>query len=88
MEYTIKVNGKYFKEYIYATKENLHRYAGNTQNGCLVYDGDIVDLILTEDVQYTTTKRNLAEKVRLIYGIDKFKDCTIEIRPYKETIFK
>lgn len=79
--YAIKIDNKYFKEYIYATKENISRYAGHTAFGWAIQDGDVIDIECTDTPQRTDTRRSLGNTISLLYTVDKLKSKTIEILP-------
>lgn len=82
--YSIKIDNKYFKEYVYADKNLLGRYAGHGKLGNLIQEGDIVDIKLTDSPERTETKRSISGTIGTIYQIEKFKDKKIEIIPVKE----
>ena len=82
-EYALKINGEYFKEYVYLTQENKGRYAGNTQLGSLLQDGDIVDIITTKEPERFEFPRSIGEVIATILRIDKWKGSKIEIIPVK-----
>ena len=79
--YNIKINGEYFKEYIYADKTNINRYNGNTALGMCIQEGDIVDIITTPTPEREETKRSVGNTIFVLYGIDKYKNTKIEIIP-------
>jgi hypothetical protein len=84
MEYAIKINGKYFKEFIYSDKNTYGRYTGGATNIGNYQSDDIIDIELTEDIQTTFTRRSLADKIQIIYDIDNFKNKETNIIPLKE----
>jgi hypothetical protein len=82
MEYAIKIGNKYFKEFIY--DENINskgRFTGGATRIGNYETGDIIDILLTEDIELTLTRRSLADKIQLIYDIDKFKKQKVGIIP-------
>ena len=77
--YAIKINDKFLKDFIYYDFKNT-RFSGHSQNGIFV-DGDIIDLELTDKILETYSKRTLADKIRCIYSIDKYKKSCVSIIP-------
>lgn len=76
MEYAVKINGKYFKEYVYAEKNIKGRFG---KVG--VIQGDIIDLELSDEVERTFSSRCLGGTLATIYLVEKFRDKKIEIIP-------
>lgn len=50
LEFAIKINDKYFKEFEYKQGKSNGRYGGNTYLSTLTASGDITGLELTEDI--------------------------------------
>jgi glycine cleavage system H lipoate-binding protein len=84
MEYAIKIEDKYFKSFVYADKNTYGRFTGGATSIGNYQIGDIIDIELTNDVELTETRRSLAERIKLIYDMDKFKDKIISIIPVSE----
>ena len=82
--YAIKLGNLYFKDYEYATKQDVYRYSGNTALGSIVQEGDIVDIILSEKPERKETKRSLGSTIATLYQIEKIKRIIIEIIPMEE----
>ena len=83
-KYAIKINGEYFKEYIYLDEDNKGRYAGNTQLGSVLRVGDIVDIKTTVIPKRFEYPRSIGGTIAILLGIDKLKGNRIEIDPFKE----
>lgn len=83
-KYAIKINGEYFKEYIYLDEDNKGRYAGNTQLGSVLRVGDIVDIKTTVIPKRFEYPRSIGGTIAILLGIDKLKGNRIEIEPFKE----
>lgn len=79
--YAIKIDNKYFKEYIYCDKDNKGRYAGHGELSILSNEGDIVDIVTTDNIERTETKRSIGNTIRTIYTIEKLKNKEILIVP-------
>ena len=82
MEYAIKIGDKYFKEFIY--DENINskgRFTGGATSMGNYGTGDLIDIELTNEIELTLTRRSLADKIQLIYDIDKFKQQQVGIIP-------
>ena len=77
MEYAIVVDGKYFKEYIYADKNIEGRFGKGR-----IIEGDIIDIILTDKVERTEVGRSLGNTITTLYTIDKMRGKGIEVVPY------
>lgn len=82
--YAIKIGRKYFDSFIYYEKRGKGRYGGNFGNAGIYQYGDIVDIKLTESIEITMVRRELGEKISLIYDIDKFKNSKINIIPIED----
>lgn len=76
MEYAIKIDEKYFKEYVYAT-ENVSKRFGRGR----ILEGDIVDIVLTDKVERTEVGRSLGNTITTLYTIPKMKGKGIGIVP-------
>lgn len=83
MEYAIKIDGRYFKEYVYHEENRKGRFAGIGHNSTL-RDGDIVGVVTTEEPEYTWSRRGLSGTIGVLYTIDTVKDKKVEIRPILE----
>lgn len=79
MEYAIKIDGKYFKEYIYYDKDNNKGQFGKTR----LQDGDIVGIITTDEVERTEVRRSLGNTIATLVGIESVKERIIMIVPYR-----
>lgn len=79
--YAVKINNKYFKEYVYADKTINGRYAGHTQFGSTVQEGDIIGLILSDVPERTETKRSIGGSISTIYQIEGMQNKVIKIVP-------
>ena len=79
--YAIKIDNKYFKNYIYATKDDVRRYCGNATVMGLLREGDIVDIILTDKPVRTETRRSVGNTICSLYTIEKLRNKRIEIEP-------
>lgn len=82
--YAIKINDRYFKDYVYLDKNNKGRYAGNTGLGNNFQEGDIVDIITTELPERKEIGRSVGNTVSLLVSIDKLRGKVIEIIPLEE----
>lgn len=80
-DYAIKIDGKYFKDYVYSDKNTYGRFSGGATNIGNYQTDDIIDLILTDNIEYTTSRRNISEKIKIIYDIEKFKNKKVSIIP-------
>ena len=81
MEYAIKINGMYFKEYIYLDENNKGRYTGHSAMGVLLYGGDVVDIDTTPLIDRTFSRRSVGNTINLLYQIPKLRNSTIKIIP-------
>ncbi|NFL43130.1 hypothetical protein FDB61_15695 [Clostridium botulinum] len=84
MDYAINIDNMYFKDFVYAERSTLGRVSGHSQLAGNYNVGDIIDVKLTDNIEYMTTRRSLAEKIQLIYDIDKFKNKVVSIVPVEE----
>ena len=82
--YAIKINGKYFKDYIYVTEKDQSRYLGHGVQGSLVQEGDIIDLVFTSTAERTEVRRSIGNTIATILQIEKFKNTKIIIEPIEE----
>lgn len=82
--YAIKIDNKYFKEYMYYDKDKESRYAGHGTLDSKLKDGDIIDIVLTDNAERTETKRSIGNTIGTIYTIEKFKNKELTIIPVKE----
>ncbi|QEH69934.1 hypothetical protein [Cellulosilyticum sp. WCF-2] len=80
-EYAIKIDDKYFYDFVYATKGNSGIYAGHGAQGSLIKEGDIIDLELTEIAKRTFSRRSIGTKISLILQVDQYKRKDIHIVP-------
>ena len=80
-DYAIKIDGKYFYDFVYATKDNKGIYAGHGAQGSLIKEGDIIDLELTEIAKRTFSRRSIGTKISLILQVDQYKRKDIHIVP-------
>jgi hypothetical protein len=83
-KYAIKINNEYFKEYVYLNSNNKNRYAGNTQLGSVLREGDIVDIITTEKPERFEYRRSIGNTISSILRIEKMKGSQIIIEPFWE----
>ena len=81
--YSIKIDNEYFKEYVYATKEDVRRYCGNATLMGRLQEGDIIDIISTKEPVREDTRRSVGNTVTTLYTIEKLRDKVIEIIPIK-----
>jgi hypothetical protein len=79
--YAIKINGGYFKEYVYADRNKKGRHGGHTSFGALIRDGDIIDIVTTKEPERTETRRSVGNTLATILQIDKYRGTKIEIVP-------
>lgn len=79
--YAIKIDNGYFKDYQYADVNTTGRHQGNTALGTGLQEGDIVDVITTEEPVRIETKRSLGSTITTIYGIGALRNKKIEIVP-------
>jgi len=79
--YAIMIENRYFKDYIYATKKTVDRYAGNTQLGSVITEGDIIGIITTDKPERTEVRRSVANTIAVLYDIENLKNKIIEIIP-------
>lgn len=68
MEYVIMIDGKYFKDYIYAEKNIAGRFGKGR-----ILEGDIVDIVLTDQIERTEVGRSLGNTITTLYSIDKMR---------------
>lgn len=80
MNYAIRINNRYFKEFVYA-KEISDRYAGNTAIGYRVDGDDIVDIITTDLPERTEVINSVAGTIRMLLSIEKLEGKIIEVIP-------
>lgn len=76
MEYAIKIDGEYFKDYIYADKNTKGRF-GKVQ----YYIGDVINITTTKEIERTEVRRSIGNTISMLYGIEKMKNKKIEIIP-------
>jgi hypothetical protein len=81
IEYAVKIDSKYFKEYVYAGKTTKGRHSGHTQFGSFIQEGDIIDIITTIEPERTETKRSIGNTIALLYEIENIKNKVIQIIP-------
>lgn len=79
--YAIKIDNRYFKDYIYATKKTADRYGGNTQLGSVITEGDIIGIITTGKPERTEVRRSVANTIAVLYDIENLENKIIEIIP-------
>jgi hypothetical protein len=79
--YAIKINGGYFKEYVYADRNKKGRHGGHTSFGTVIKAGDIIDIVTTKEPERTETKRSVGNTLATILQIDKYRGTKIEIVP-------
>lgn len=82
MEYAIKIDGRYFKEYIYVDTCYKDRYGGITALGTRLKEGDIVGIYTTETIDRTEVGRSIGNTIATLYSIESIKDKKIEIIPF------
>lgn len=76
MEYAIKIDGKYLYEYVYAENNRKGRF-GKIQ----FYAGDIIDAVLTDDVQRTEVRGSIGGTIQTLYAIPAMEGKKVEIIP-------
>ena len=76
MEYAIRIDGKYFNEYIYADKDISGRI-GKVN----IQEGDIINITLTDEIERTEIKRSVGNTISTLYSIESIQDKKIEIIP-------
>lgn len=81
VRYGIRVDGKYFKEYVYYQARVVDRYTGHTLFGNRLQDGDIVDIITTDEPERLEVPRSIGNTISTLVTIEKMKDKVIEIIP-------
>lgn len=82
MYFAIKIDDKYFKEYVYATKYMSDRYTGPTsRNGTRIQEGDIIDIITTEAPERFEVSRSIGNTISTLVSIEKLKNKIIKIIP-------
>ena len=74
MEYAIKINGKYFKEYIYADRNVAGRFGKGR-----IQEGDIIDVVLTDQIERTEVGRSLGNTITTLYSIGAMRGKGMEI---------
>lgn len=74
MEYAIKIDGKYFKDYVYAD-ENI---AGRFGKGRILA-GDIIDIVLTDQIERTEVGRSLGNTITTLYTIEAMRGKGMEV---------
>lgn len=82
--YAIRIDGKYFKDYIYLDNKKSDRYAGHTALGATLQEGDIIGVKLTSCIQRTEVSRSIGNTIATLYGIESLKDKVITIIPVYE----
>ena len=80
-EYAIKIDGKYFYDFVYATQKEQGRFMGHGAQGSLVHEDDIIDLELTERAIKTFSRRSVSTKISLILQVEKYRRKDIHIVP-------
>ena len=84
MRFAIKIDGKYFKEYVYHETKTSDRYTGHTSFGTNLQDGDIIDIITTDEPERLEVPRSIGNTISTLVSIDKIKGKVIEIIPMLE----
>ena len=79
--YGIRINNRWFKEYVYLNESNKDRYGGNTALGTRLDEGDIVDIVTTELPERTEVVRSIAGTVGILLSIEKLEGKVIEVIP-------
>lgn len=79
--YAIRIDGRYFKDYVYAQRSPRMGYLGHTRFGTTIQEGDIIDIVTTPTPERTEVKRSLGGTIATIYAIDKLRNKKIEIIP-------
>lgn len=79
--YGIRINNRWFKDYVYLNESNKDRYSGNTALGNRIQDGDIVDVILTDLPERMEVTRSIGNAISILLGLEKLKYIIIEIVP-------
>lgn len=81
MYYAIRIDGKYFKEYVYYQKNMKDRHTGHTTLGNRIQDGDIVDIITTDKPERIEAPMSIGGTISILTRVDKLKGKVIEIVP-------
>ena len=79
--YAIRIDGRYFKDYVHFDKKTIGRYSGHTALAGTLSEGDIIDVNLTNNIQRTEVARSIGNTISVLYGIEKLKNKMIEIIP-------
>lgn len=84
IEYAIKIEGRYFKEYVYFEENRYGRFGGITDLGIIIKDGDIIDVITTKEPERLETPRGIGDTISILLRIETVKGKKIEIIPITE----
>lgn len=76
MEYAIKLENGYFKEYIYADKNVRGRFGKVILN-----EGDIIGVVVTQGIERTEVGRSIGNTITTLYQIESMRGKKIEIIP-------
>lgn len=75
MEFAIKINDRYFKEFEYKQVKTNGRYGGNTALGYVNANGDISGLELTEDItEGKMAAVGVSGKIQTIVNLMRYGD--------------
>lgn len=80
-KYGIRINDRWFKEYVYHQIQIKDRYTGHTLFGTNLQEGDIVDIITTDLPERIEVPRSLGNTIALLVSIEKLEGKIIEIIP-------
>lgn len=84
IRYGIKIDGKYFKEYVYYQARIVDRYTGHTLFGNRYQEGDITDIITTDEPERLEVSRSIGNTISTLVSIGTLKGKVIEIVPIAE----
>ena len=80
--YAIEIDGKYFKDYVYAKDlKTKGRWTGHTQLGSRMDPDDIVDIITTDKPERQDVKYSIGEVVKTLCSIEKVRRKKMTIVP-------
>ena len=74
MRFAIKIDGKYFKEYVYYQAKVTDRYTGHTLFGNRYQEGDITDIITTDEPERLEVPRSIGNTISTLVNIEKVKN--------------
>lgn len=74
MFYGIRINDRWFKEYVYVDKENKDKYSD-------AKTGELVDIVLTDIPERFEFPTNVGETIDVLLQLDRMRDKLIEVVP-------